>query len=41
MKSFLVACVAIIVIAIGAVIALDKYQQAADAAFAAPASVRI
>jgi len=41
MKSFIVACVAIIVIAIGAAIALDRYQQAADVAFAAADSVRI
>jgi hypothetical protein len=41
MKSFLVACVAIAVIAIGAAVMLDKYQESADVAFTAPMSVRI
>jgi len=41
MKSFLVACIAIIVIAVGAAFVLDKYQEPADVAFAMPSSVRI
>jgi len=41
MKAFIVACVAIIVIAVGAAFMLDRYQEPADVAFTAPASVRI
>jgi hypothetical protein len=41
MKSFLAACVAIIVIATGAAIVLDRYQKPAEAAFTSPTAVRI
>jgi hypothetical protein len=41
MKAFLVACVAIAAIAVGAAVMLDQYQETADVAFTAPASVRI
>jgi hypothetical protein len=34
MKAFLAACVAIVVIAIGASLVLDYYQKSAEAAFA-------
>ena len=34
MKAFLAACVAIVVIAIGASLVLDHYQKSAEAAFA-------
>ena len=40
MKAFLAACVAIIVIAVGASVVLDHYQKSAEAAFATT-SVRI
>jgi hypothetical protein len=33
MKSFLAACVAIIVIAVGAALVLDHYQKGAENAF--------
>ena len=33
MKSFIVACIALVAIAIGAALALDHYQKPADAAF--------
>jgi hypothetical protein len=41
MKSFIVACIAIIVIAIGAAYVLDRYQEPAEAAYASPSGVRI
>jgi hypothetical protein len=41
MKAFLVACVVIAAIAVGASVMLDKYQQDADAAYTMPSSVRI
>ena len=41
MKSFIVACVAIIVIAVGAAVVLDKYNKPVDAAFTSEPSVRI
>ena len=34
MKAFLAACVAIVVIAVGAAVVLDKYNTPVDAAFA-------
>ena len=40
MKAFLVACVAIVVIAVGAAVVLDIYQKPAEAAFTTSA-VRI
>ena len=41
MKAFIVALVAIAVIAVGAAMTLDRYQEPVDAAFAMPSSVRI
>ena len=41
MKSFLVACIAVIAIAVGAAIVLDRYQKPAEAAYASPTGVRI
>ena len=41
MKSFLVACIAIIVIAVGASYVLNHYQEPVSEAFASPSSVRI
>ena len=34
MKSFLAACIAIVVIAVGAAIVLDRYQKPAESAYA-------
>jgi hypothetical protein len=34
MKAFIAACVAIIVIAVGAAVVLEKYQKPADHAYA-------
>ena len=33
MKAFLVACVAIVVIAVGAAVVLDRYQTPSETAF--------
>jgi hypothetical protein len=33
MKSFIVACIALIVIAVGAALVLDRYQKPAEQAF--------
>ena len=41
MKSFIAACVVIVVIAVGAVYVLDRYQQTAESAYASPTGVRI
>lgn len=41
MKAFVVACVAVVVIAIGAAMVLDRYQEPAGTAFASPSGVRI
>ena len=41
MKSFLAACVAIVVIAIGASVVLDRYQESAETAFSSPTGVRM
>ena len=41
MKAFLVACVAIVVIAVGASYVLDRYQESAETAYASPSGVRI
>jgi type II secretory pathway pseudopilin PulG len=41
MKAFIVSLVAIAVIAIGAAMALDRYQKPVDAAYVMPSSVRI
>jgi hypothetical protein len=41
MKSFIVACVAVVVIAIGAGMMLNGYQKSAGTAFTAPQGVRI
>jgi hypothetical protein len=41
MKSFLVACVAIVVIAVGASYVLARYQEPVSEAYSSPSSVRI
>ena len=41
MKAFLLACLAIVVIAVGALYVLDSYQKSAESAFASPTGVRI
>ena len=41
MKSFIVACIAIVVVAVGAAMVLNHYNEPVDVAFAAPLSVRI
>jgi hypothetical protein len=41
MKSFLAACLAIIVIAVGASMVLERYQEPVQAAFTMPTGVRI
>ncbi len=41
MKAFLVACIAIVVIAVGASVVLDRYQEPTSEAYASPSSVRI
>jgi hypothetical protein len=41
MRSFVVACVAALVIAIASVYVLDAYQQPADTAFASRTGVRL
>lgn len=41
MKAFLSACIAIVVIAIGAALVLNKLNKPVDEAFASPTSVRI
>jgi hypothetical protein len=41
MKAFIVACVAVVVVAVGAALVLDRYQEPADVAFASPTGVRI
>ena len=41
MNAFLIACAAIIVITIGAAVALDRYQEPAEKAFSSATNVRI
>jgi hypothetical protein len=41
MKAFLVSCAVAIVVAIGAVYALDAYQQPADVTFTSSTGVRL
>ena len=41
MKAFIIACAAIVVIAIGGAVALNHYQEPVATAFASPTSVRI
>lgn len=41
MKAFIIACIAIVVIAVGAAILLDRYQKPVESVFASPTSVRI
>jgi hypothetical protein len=41
MPSFLAAVIVAIALAAGAFVVLDKYQQAADHAYASPTGVRI
>ncbi len=40
MRSFIIACVAALVVAIGAAIVLEKYQQTADSAYASKSGAR-
>ena len=41
MKAFIVACVAIVVVAIGSAVVLDRYQQSSERAYASQSGVRI
>jgi hypothetical protein len=41
MRSFLVSCAAIVVIALGAVLVLNHVQQPVETAFTSPTGVRI
>jgi hypothetical protein len=41
MKAFIVACLAIVVVAIGASFVLDRFQEPAQQAYASPTGVRI
>jgi hypothetical protein len=41
MKAFIVACLAIAVIAVGASMLLDGYQRPAESAYSSPTGVRI
>jgi len=41
MNAFIVACLAIVVIAVGSVVVLDRYQQSSERAFASQSGVRI
>ena len=41
MRTFVVACILAIVVAVGAAVVLEKYQQPADHAFASPSGARI
>lgn len=41
MKTFIIACVAAVVIAVVGAVALSKYQEPVDEAFASPSSVRL
>ena len=40
MRTFVVACIAVIIVAIGAAVVLEKYQQPAEHAFASPSGAR-
>ncbi len=41
MRSFIAACVALLVIAIGAAVILNSYNKSVETAFSSPTSVRI
>jgi hypothetical protein len=41
MKAFIVACLAIVVVAVGASFVLDRFQEPAQQAYASPTGVRI
>jgi hypothetical protein len=41
MRSFLMSCLAVVVIAVGAVVVLNKVQQPVETAFTSPTGVRI
>ena len=41
MRSFLMSCAVIVVIAIGAVVVLNHFQEPAETAFSSPTGVRI
>jgi len=40
-QTFIVACLAILVIAIGSAVVLDRYQQDSEVAYTSPLRVRI
>lgn len=41
MKAYIAACIAIVVIAVGASLILNQFQEPAQEAFASPSSVRL
>ena len=41
MKAFVAACIAIVVIAVGAVYVLDVFQEPVQQAFASPTGVKL
>jgi hypothetical protein len=41
MKAFIIACVAVVVVAVGAALVLDRYQEPVDVAFASSTGVRM
>ena len=41
MRTFVVACILAIIVAAGAAVVLEKYQQPAENAFASPSGARI
>jgi hypothetical protein len=41
MRSFLMSCLAIVVIAVGAVVVLNHFQKPVETAFTSPTGVRI
>jgi hypothetical protein len=41
MRSFIAACIAVIVVAVAAVYVLDAYQEPADVAYASRTGVRL
>ena len=41
MKSFVIACVVAIVVAVGAAVVLNHYQETSEAAFSSSTGVRV
>jgi hypothetical protein len=41
MRSFLMSCLAVVVIAVGAAVVLNKVQKPVESAFSSPTGVRI